>query len=98
MLIDINNSSFSLTVENQQLIQEYFQLALLETLSESEAQRILEIIEMAQHDEFLSFWLNEADHLIGHQLNLIDENECKNQQAILQEYLDAKYLEIKQLT
>ena len=87
-----------LTPESKKIIQEYFQLALLPQLSQSQAQRMSEIMEMAESSEILSFWLNEADHLIGHKLNLIDEDECKNQQARLREYLDAKYLEVKQFT
>ncbi len=87
-----------LTPESKKIIQEYFQLALLQQLSQSQAQRMSEIMEMVQSSEVLGFWLNEADHIIGHKLNLIDENECKNQQARLREYLDAKYLEVKQFT
>jgi hypothetical protein len=93
-----DDQAFPLTVESKKIIQEYFQLALLQKFSRSQAQRMSEIMEMIQSSEILCFWVNEADHLIGHKLNLIDENECKNQQARLREYLDAKYLEVKQFT
>jgi hypothetical protein len=93
-----DNQAFPLTPESKKIIQEYFQLALLQQLSQSQAQRMSEIMEMVQSSEILGFWLNEADHLIGHKLNLIDENECKNQQARLREYLDDQYLEVKQFT
>lgn len=98
MLNETNYQAFLLTKEKQKLLQEYFHLALLEQLSHSQAERLAKIIDMTQFDPILEFWVNETDHIIGHRLNLIDENECKNQQAKLQEYLDAKYLEIKQPT
>jgi hypothetical protein len=93
-----NDNQVPLTPESKKIIQEYFQLALLQQLSQAQAQRMSEIMEMIQSSEVLCFWVNEADHLIGHKLNLIDENECKNQQARLREYLDAQYLEVKQFT
>lgn len=83
----IKNPELPLTHEQKKIIQEYCCLASLNTLSETEVQRIADILEIAQTDPRINFWITEADHFIGHKLNIINENEHKNLQARLREYL-----------
>ncbi|QSJ16400.1 hypothetical protein JYQ62_32510 [Nostoc sp. UHCC 0702] len=83
----IKEPELPLTHEQKNIIQEYCCLASLSSLSESEAQRIADILEIAQLDQIIDFFMTEADYYIGHNLNLIDENERKNIQAKLKEYL-----------
>jgi len=64
-------------------VLEYCRLASRPTLSEVEADRMAEILESAQSDSLLDFLINEADHLLAHNLDLIDEYLIKNEQAKL---------------
>ncbi|HEY9298734.1 MAG TPA: peptidoglycan-binding domain-containing protein [Phormidium sp.] len=76
-------------------VQEYCKLAVRQTLSDSEAQRMLEILEEAESDSRLEFWIDEADHFLAHELNLTDENsinDYENQLAWLREYIDASVI------
>ncbi|MDZ8262743.1 hypothetical protein [Nostoc sp. ChiQUE01b] len=84
---EIKNPELPLTHEQKNIIREYCSLASLSSLSESEAQRIADIQEIAQIDQILDFWITEADYVIGQKLKLINENEQKNFQARLREYL-----------
>ncbi|MEA5567501.1 hypothetical protein [Anabaena sp. UHCC 0399] len=84
---EIKISELSLTHEQMILIIEYLYLARLNSLSEQQTQRISDILEIAQQDPKIDFWLTEADQFIGQQLNLINEYEYKNLQAKLREYL-----------
>lgn len=65
----------------------YCRLASRATLSEEEADRIAEILQLAQSDSLLDFLINEADHFLAHHLDLIDESFIKNDQAKLREFL-----------
>lgn len=73
------------SLKHTDLVYEYCTLALQETLTESQAERLTEIFEKAQSDALLSFWIDEADHLIAHRLNLIDEEFVKQQQSRLRQ-------------
>lgn len=55
------------------IIVEYCDLAIKRNLSEQEADRIAEIINLAEDDGCLEFWINEADHFLDHELNLLTE-------------------------
>ncbi|MEA5507001.1 hypothetical protein VB735_28685 [Halotia wernerae UHCC 0503] len=83
----IKNPELSLTDEQKKIIIEYCCLASLNTLSEEQVQQIAYILEIAQLDPIINFWITEADHFIAHNLNIIDEEEHKNLQAILREHL-----------
>ncbi|WP_373530227.1 hypothetical protein [Nostoc sp.] len=84
---EIKNPELPLTHEQKNIIREYCSLASLSSLSEAEAQRIADILEIAQIDQILDFWMTEADHYIGHKFNLVNETEDKNLQARLREHL-----------
>lgn len=68
---------------------EYGRLSTLSELSEREADRLAEILEQANHDRFLDFWIVEIDHIVGHYLGELEETErqsYKNQKALLREH------------
>jgi hypothetical protein len=88
-----NSIDLPLSLETRSIVQEYCYLATLNNLSEQQQERMVEILKVAEADSILDFWINEADHFIGHKLDLIDENSCKNQQARLREYLVTDYME-----
>jgi hypothetical protein len=73
------------------IVREYCQLAVRRNLSDPEADRLEQILTLAEFDGYLDFWINEADHFLAHELNLTDEEsiyDCDNQQAKLREYLE----------
>lgn len=72
-----------------ELAKEYARLVVLSKRQEEEEDRIDEILQLANHSEILSFWIIEIDHLVGHYLGLLDEDDresYKDQQAFLREY------------
>lgn len=72
------------------LAREYAKLAALPFLSEPEADRLGEILAIASDCEILSFWIVEVDHVLGHHLDLLDEDDresYKDQQALLRDYM-----------
>ncbi|MCC5640791.1 hypothetical protein LC593_34180 [Nostoc sp. CHAB 5844] len=83
----LKEPELQLTQKQKNIIREYCCLASLSRLSEQEAQRIADILEIAKIDQVIDFFMTEADHYVGHKLNLINENENKNLQARLREYL-----------
>ncbi|MEL6381684.1 MAG: peptidoglycan-binding domain-containing protein [Cyanobacteria bacterium J06626_18] len=62
------------------LILEYCLLALQDSLTEAEQDRMGEIYDQAIADPVLSFWLEEGDHLVAHRLGLVNETFVKQQQ------------------
>jgi hypothetical protein len=84
-----NNSLFDSSEIAIELAKEYAKLVVLPKRKEEEEDRIDEILELANHSDILSFWIIEVDHLVGHSLGLLDEDDresYKDQQALLQEY------------
>jgi Putative peptidoglycan binding domain len=72
------------------MVWEYCRLAAQKQLSEADADRLHEILVMAESDGWLDFWLNEADHFLAHELSLTSQisiHNFENQQARLREYL-----------
>jgi hypothetical protein len=70
-------------------VLEYANLAALPQPSAQQEERLGEILAKAVDDEVLSFWITEVDHLLGHYLNLLDEDDresYQDQQALLREY------------
>jgi hypothetical protein len=94
----INSIDLPLSPEIRSIVREYCHLATLNNLSEQEQERMVEILKVAEVDSILDFWINEADHFIGHKLDLICENSCKNQQARLREYLVTDYMEFTHIS
>lgn len=94
----LKGPDFQLTQEQKNIIREYCCLASLSSLSEQEAQRIAEILEIAKVDQIIDFLMTEADHYVGHKLNLVNEKEDKNLQARLREHLVTDSGNLKQIT
>ena len=94
--------SYQLTAEKKSLIQEYSKLANLPELSESNADRMGEILEMAESDDLLSFWIEKIDEEISERLGLFSEENLdyyENQKARIKEFLPVNQtLESYQLT
>jgi hypothetical protein len=75
------------------LALEYAKLAVLPQRSIEEDDRFGQILEVATHNDILSFWIVEADHFLGHHLGLLDEDareSYRDQQVLLMEYLGEK--------
>lgn len=80
-----------LSPDSLRIVREYCSLAVKEDLCEDDETRMREILELAEADGLLDFWLNEADHFLAHELDLTNrESICRfeNQQAHLREHLD----------
>jgi hypothetical protein len=76
------------------IIMEYLHLAVLETLTEPQADRMEQILENAESDSILAFLIDEADHIIGHELDLIDSDRIAAQQETLQQKLDKTWVQL----
>jgi murein L,D-transpeptidase YcbB/YkuD len=73
------------------IVREYCSLAVKKNLCDDDEVRMNAILELAETDGLLDFWLNEADHFLAHELGLTNrESICRfeNQQAHLREHLD----------
>lgn len=71
------------------LVLEYAKLATQASLTDTEADRLDEILEMATENPTLNFWMTELEHLISHRLGLLNEDDresYKDQQAMMREY------------
>ncbi|MGQ4647026.1 peptidoglycan-binding domain-containing protein [Lyngbya aestuarii] len=81
------------SLKYKEVIQEYCTLASLSTLTESEADRIEEILLKAQSEPWLDFLIDEADHILAHKLGLMDKQAIKSQQNKLSQLIDRNCLE-----
>jgi hypothetical protein len=66
--------------EYKDLLCKYCVLAVKCTLTEAEADSMDLILLQAETDPFLSFLLDEVDHLLAHELGLIDKTFIQQQQ------------------
>jgi hypothetical protein len=64
----------------REIFLEYCLLSLQEDRTEVEEQRLDALYEQAIDDSVLNFWLEEADHLIAHLLEIIDDAYLEDQQ------------------
>lgn len=76
-----------------EIIHEYCTLASQQTLTEQQASRLEEILEKAQSDSWLDFLIDEADHILAHELGLIKEQVIQHQQSGLKKSLDRLWCE-----
>lgn len=90
---DFWQDSTSVNVSSERyrkVLTEYYQLARLPELEEPQAQRVYEILEQAEEDNVLSFFLNEIDELTYQELDLTNDEIRKhlsNEAAKVQERL-----------
>ena len=75
-------------LQYKDLISEYSYLASRMTLTESQADRIDQILSQAQSDTLLEFFLDEADHIVAHHLNLIKPEIIEHQQDKLRNLIE----------
>ena len=71
---------------------EYGQLISLPKLTDTQGERLQEILDCACDDGALSFWISELDHILGHETGLLNPDSRKeydNKKALLQEYFTA---------
>lgn len=71
------------------LVLEYAKLAIQPSLTDPEADRLGEILEMATENPTLNFWITELEHLVSHHVRLLNEDDresYKDQQAMMREY------------
>jgi hypothetical protein len=71
------------------LVLEYARLSALPSRSEQEDDHVEYILEVANSNKILDFWIVEVDHILGHYLGLLDEDDresYRDQQALLRDY------------
>lgn len=69
------------------VVREYCALSVKPMLTETEADRMDEILAQAEQEPTLNLLLDEADHLVAHELNLIDPVFIVQQQKKLADVL-----------
>ncbi|NES20706.1 MAG: filamentous hemagglutinin N-terminal domain-containing protein [Symploca sp. SIO3E6] len=82
-----------LTKAQKNLVLEYARLAARSELSELEAERMGEILELAESDDLLSILINEVDYFVFQELNLLDEDSIyhyENQKARIKEFIEPR--------
>lgn len=77
----------------ENIISEYCQLSVLKAMTDAQADRMTEILEKAETDSLLSFLIDEADHIIGHELDLIDVEEMQEEQGSLRQTIDQTWVD-----
>jgi hypothetical protein len=65
-------------------VQEYYKLATLPELSETEAERMAAILELAQYDDELNSWINKIDRLVADELDLLEGGSSNGDKPLLQ--------------
>ncbi|MEQ9550205.1 hypothetical protein [Coleofasciculus sp. G2-EDA-02] len=75
------------------LIDEYLTLASKRQLTHSQAERLSNILQQAEADSWLEFLIDEADHILAHELGLINEDFINYQQDELKQLLDRQWCE-----
>ncbi|HEY9906549.1 MAG TPA: peptidoglycan-binding domain-containing protein [Thermosynechococcaceae cyanobacterium] len=71
-------------------IREYCRLSVQRQLPDEDADRLAEILEQAESDGLLNFWIHEVDHFLAHELGLTDAesvHRLEDQLARLREQL-----------
>ena len=77
------------TDEVSELAIEYGELISLPQLTDAQGERLQEILDCACDNGALSFWISELDHVIGHEIGLLNP-DCRrdydNKKALFKEY------------
>lgn len=87
---NLNLSHYAQT--HRDVVLNYCQLSMQPQLSEQDAERLDAILAVAQTDPLLSLLIDEADHMVAHLYNFIDEREIADQQQKLQTCLSEVWL------
>ncbi len=76
LLSPIETKRFKLlTSKHKSLLQQYYELTNLEELSKYETEQIEKILEIAESDDFLNYWIEKIDGLIYENLGLFTEEK-----------------------
>lgn len=78
----------------RKVLIEYYDLAKRPKLNETEAQRVYEILQLAEEDDLLSFLLNEIDEITYQELGIVDddsETHLANEAAKVEEMLPNEF-------
>jgi len=84
-----NDLSSKFSPEIRAIVLEYAKLSSQDVLSESEADRLGDILTVAADNEELNFWLTEVDHVLGHAMGFLTDKarqSYEDQQALLREH------------
>lgn len=81
------------SVKYKPIISEYWKLASQPMLTQQQAERIEEILQSAQSDPWLDFLIDEADHILAHELGLIKEQVIQHQVQELKKAVDRFWCE-----
>ena len=77
--------------QHREVIKTYCELSVQATLSDRDTEALDNILANAETDPLLSFLIDEADHMLAHLYNFIDEASITNQQRQLQACLDESW-------
>lgn len=77
------------------LIDEYCRLSQKSGCSELDDDRLQEILDQACEDRYLNFWLLEANHILGHRQNCLDD-ECRDSYDESKSVLRKEFQRLKQ--
>ncbi len=77
-----------------EIIHEYCSLASQRSLTELQCDRLDKILQQAQSDPWLDFLIDEADHILAHELGLIKEQFIQHQQNELKKAIDRLWCEL----
>ena len=77
----------------QATIRKYCALRLQPSLTDADADFIAELLERAQSEPTLCLLLDEADHILAHQKDLVDERAIQAQQAKLREAIEREWFD-----
>lgn len=81
------------SLKYRDIIYEYCNLASQQTLTEQQAERIGEILHLAEFDCWLDFLIDEVDHILAHELGLIREPVIQHQLQELKKSIDRFWCE-----
>ncbi|MGF1536893.1 MAG: peptidoglycan-binding protein [Elainellaceae cyanobacterium] len=79
--------------EYAEIAQEYYCLSLEKRPSVNQEERLSKILQDAETDRLLSFIIDETDHILGHELDLIDLPKIREQQNQLRRSLDNSWVD-----
>lgn len=88
----IKNFSMTLTPSLKKLINEYAILAFLPELNLEQEEKLGEILDQANQNQILGFWIAEVDYILGESLGLLKSenlNSYEDQKAVLREHFSS---------
>ena len=77
--------------QHRAVIKTYCELSVQPTLSDRDTEELDSILATAETDPLLSFLLDEADHMLAHLYNFIDDASITEQQRQLQACLNESW-------